>query len=79
MAELTITIKDSDVDYLAEIAEREWRHPEQQASALLEQALDARRVRISTNDKLRIRAAERKVGANGNVRHRAGADVANGV
>ena len=63
MTELTIMIKDSDVDYLAEVAEREWRQPNQQASALLEQALNAQRVRSSINDKLRARAAERKSSA----------------
>jgi hypothetical protein len=51
MAELTITIKDSDVDYLAEIAEREWRHPNQQASAILEQALNAQRTRAKSQIK----------------------------
>ena len=43
--DITVTVRDSDVGLLDEIAEREWRAPHQQASAFLEQALATARAR----------------------------------
>lgn len=45
MPDLTITIRDADLPLLDELAERDWRHREQQASAMLEQSLSTARAR----------------------------------
>ena len=58
MAELTVTIRESDLPLLEEIAEHEWRNVEQQASALLEQALSTRR-RAQANPEHRTRSGRR--------------------
>lgn len=43
--DLTVTIRESDVAMLNELAATQWRNVEQQASALLEQALRAQKAR----------------------------------
>lgn len=53
MPDLTIVVRESDVATLGEIAERDWRTPEQQASAMLEAALATARARANTPDRPR--------------------------
>lgn len=43
--ELTVVIREADEQTLRELAETQWRSPEQQASAMLEQALRAQKAR----------------------------------
>ena len=43
--DLTVTIREPDAQTLNELAEQQWRNAEQQASAMLEQALRAQRAR----------------------------------
>ena len=54
---IAVTIRDSDVALFTEIAEREWRGPDQQGSAMIEAALSA--VRAKANATERPRPARR--------------------
>jgi len=65
--EITIGIRDADMDTLRHVAERQWRTPEQQASALLEQVLGAQLKRGSA-DEARARNSRRTTRTNGAVR-----------
>jgi hypothetical protein len=47
MANITIGIRDSDVELLGQVAEQQWRTPEQQASAFIEQVLASQRARAN--------------------------------
>ncbi len=49
MAELTVIVRESDMTTLGSLAEHEWRNNEQQASALIEQALSAYRNKMNPN------------------------------
>lgn len=51
MPELTIVIREADEATLKSTADRDWRTPEQQASALLEQTLAAQRARLNAPDR----------------------------
>lgn len=51
MAELSIEIKDTDSDILAQIADAEFRTPQQQASAFVHAVLAQHRARASAPDK----------------------------
>lgn len=65
MKEITVVIRDMDWDTLEAFAEREWRRPEQQASAIVERALQAERARSNTDGKPRSRGGRRAPAANG--------------
>ena len=43
--QLTVTIRDADEQTLNDLAAVQWRNPEQQASAMLEQALRAQQAK----------------------------------
>ncbi len=47
MLTLTITVRDNDEAILKQVAERDWRTAEQEASALLEQTLAAQRAKAN--------------------------------
>lgn len=53
MPELMITVRDADIDTLANLAEQQWRTPECEASALLEQILHTQRARSTATEKPR--------------------------
>lgn len=53
--EITVTVRDIDVATLTEIAAQEWRNVDQQASAMLEQALQTRRARSDGSSIPRMR------------------------
>lgn len=55
--DLTVTIRDTDEPTLNELAEQQWRSAEQQASALLEQALRAQRARNDPSTPIRVKRA----------------------
>jgi hypothetical protein len=48
VAQLTVTVRDADMDTLSSIAERQWRTNEQQLSALIEQALNNARTKADS-------------------------------
>jgi len=54
---IAVTIRGSDVALFTEIAEREWRAPDQQGSAMMEATLNA--VRAKANAAERPRPARR--------------------
>lgn len=64
----TVTVREADVETLTELAEREWRTPPQQASALVEAALHAARSRAGAADRSRSPATRRTRSSNGAVR-----------
>jgi hypothetical protein len=49
MPDLTIVIRDTDVELLDQLAERDWRDREHEASALLEATLAAARARSTAS------------------------------
>lgn len=62
MAELMITVRSADIDTLTDLAEQQWRTPECQASALIEQALHTQRAKASAPDKPRGKPGRRANG-----------------
>jgi antitoxin (DNA-binding transcriptional repressor) of toxin-antitoxin stability system len=68
MPEMTITVRDTDVALLDELAERDWRHREQQASAMIEAALATARARANTADRPRGAPRRTQARTNGAVR-----------
>jgi len=55
--QITVTIRSDNVALFTEIAEREWRSPDQQGSAMIEATLNA--VRAKANAAERPRPARR--------------------
>jgi hypothetical protein len=58
VAQLTVTVRDADMDTLSSIAERQWRTNEQQLSALIEQALNNARAKADTAPRRSRRTAQ---------------------
>lgn len=51
MPELTITVRDTDMEFLTVLTARDWRTLELQASAMLEKALGAERAKANAPEK----------------------------